>query len=109
MPKMLTSIRSLPLQVMDVKAIVVETLAEQRRLRHDDIEDMVVKAVATALMSFGIDEEDRKEQRADFQHLRDWRRRLEQARSYIFKVFISIIVTSVVGAVWLGVKATLGK
>ena len=66
-------------QAADVRAIVVETLAEQQRIRHDDIDAVVLKAVATTLTSFGIDEEDRKELRADFQHLRRWRRSVEQA------------------------------
>jgi hypothetical protein len=49
------------------------------------------------------------EMRADFQHLRRWRKSVEQAQSYSFKAVITIIITGVVGAVWLGVKAMLGK
>ena len=62
------------MQVVDVRAIVVETLAEQQRIGRDDIDAMALKAVATTLTSFGMDEDDRKELRADFQHLRRWRR-----------------------------------
>ena len=47
--------------------------------------------------------------RADLQHLRRWRRSVEQAQSYTFKAVITVIVTGFVGAVWFGVKATLGK
>jgi hypothetical protein len=47
--------------------------------------------------------------RADFQHLRRWRKSVEQAQSYTFKAVITIIVTGLVGAVWLGVKVMLGK
>jgi hypothetical protein len=97
------------LQAADVRAIVVETLAEQQRLRHDDIDAVVLKTVATTLTSFGIDEDDRRELKADFQHLRRWRRSVEQAQSYTFKAVITVIATGFVGAVWLGVKATLGK
>jgi hypothetical protein len=97
------------LQASDVRAIVVETLAEQQRLRQDDIDTVVLKAVASILTSFGIEEEDRKELRADFQHLRRWRRSVEQAQSYTFKAVITVIVTGFLGAVWLGVKTTLGK
>jgi hypothetical protein len=93
----------------DIRAIVVETLAEQQRLRHDDIDAVVLKAMATILTSFGIEEADRRELRADFQHLRRWRKSVEQAQSYTFKAVITIIVTGVVGAVWLGFKAMLGK
>jgi hypothetical protein len=48
-------------QAADVRIIVAETLAEQQKIGRDDIDAMVVKAVATTLTSFGIDEDDRKE------------------------------------------------
>jgi PBSX family phage terminase large subunit len=50
-----------------------------------------------------------QELRADFQHLRRWRKSVEQAQSYTFKAVITVIVTGFVGAVWLGVKVMLGK
>jgi ABC-type transporter Mla maintaining outer membrane lipid asymmetry permease subunit MlaE len=93
----------------DIKAIVVETLAEQQRLHHDDIDAVVLRTIATILTSFGIEEEDRRELRADFQHLRRWRKSVEQAQSYTFKAMITVIVTGFVGAVWLGIKVMLGK
>jgi hypothetical protein len=49
------------------------------------------------------------EMRADFQHLRRWRKSVEQAQSYTFKAVITVIVSGFVGAVWLGIKATLAK
>jgi hypothetical protein len=97
------------LQTADIRSIVVETLAEQQRLHQDDIEAVVLKTVATILSSFGIEDEDRRELRADLQHLRRWRKSVEQAQSYTFKAVISVIATGFVGAVWLGIKATLGK
>jgi hypothetical protein len=96
-------------QAADVRAIVAETLAEQQRTGRDDIDAMVVKAVATTLTSFGIDEDDRKELRADLYHLRRWRRGVEQVQSYAFKAVVTVIVTGFVVAVWLGIKVTLGK
>lgn len=92
-------------QAADVRVIVSETLAEQQRIGRDDIDAMVVKAVATTLTSFGIDEDDR----ADLQHLRRCRKGVEQAHSYAFKAVITVLVTGFVVAVWLGIKATLGK
>jgi hypothetical protein len=74
-----------------------------------ELDTAVEKAVTTILVSFGVDDEDRKELRVDFQHLRRWRKSVEQAQSYIFKAVIIVIVTGFVGAVWLGVKATFGK
>ena len=71
--------------------------------------DVVVKTIATVLTSFGFEEGDRRELRADFQHLRRWRKSVEQAQSYTFKAVITVIATGFLGAVWLGIKATLGK
>jgi hypothetical protein len=93
----------------DIRAIIAETLAEQQRFHRDDIDALILRTIATILTSFGIEEEDRKELRADFQHLRRWRKSVEQAQSYTFKAVITIIVSGFVGAVWLGIKATLGK
>jgi hypothetical protein len=93
----------------DIRTIVAETLAEQQRLQRDDIDAIVLRAIATILTSFGIEEEDRKELRADFQHLRRWRKSVEQAQSYTFKAVITVIVAGFLGAVWLGVKVVLGK
>src|SRR2546423_10239253 len=93
----------------EIRAVVAETLAEQQRLRHEDIDAVVLRTISTILTSFGIEEQDRNELRADFQHLRRWRRSVEQAQSYTFKAVITVIVTGLVGAVWLGAKVTLGK
>lgn len=93
----------------DVQDIVAETLAEQKRLHNSEVDEVVLKTISTILTSFGIEEEDRKELRADFSHLRRWRKSVEQAQSYTFKAVVTIIATGFVGAVWLGIKAMLGK
>ena len=69
----------------------------------------MLKTIAAILTSFGIDERDRVELKADFSHLRRWRKSVEQAQSYTFKAVITVIVTGFVGAVWLGAKVMLGK
>ena len=69
----------------------------------------VDRAITTVLASFGIEEDDRREMRADFQHLRRWRKSVEQAQGFTFKAVITVIVAGFLGAVWLGVKVTLGK
>ena len=92
-----------------IRAVVAETLGEQQRWHASDIDAVVDRAITTVLASFGIDEEDKRELRADFQHLRRWRRSVEQAQGFTFKAVISIIVAGFLGAVWLGIKAMLGK
>ncbi|MGC2810720.1 MAG: hypothetical protein WA303_10120 [Bradyrhizobium sp.] len=97
------------MRIEEIRAIVIETLAEQHRLGHSDLDAVVLKTIANILTSFGIEEEDRRELRADFQHLRRWRKSVEQVQSYTFKAVITVIVTGFVGAVWLGAKVVLGK
>ncbi|WP_027566674.1 hypothetical protein [Bradyrhizobium sp. URHA0013] len=93
----------------EIRAIVAETLAAQHRLQQANIDAIVLRTVASVLASFGIEDDDRKELRADFQHLRRWRTSVEQAQSYTFKAVITVIATGLMGAVWLGVKVVLGK
>src|ERR1700730_9495456 len=88
----------------EVRKVVAEVLAEQQRLHADHLDDVVLKTIATILTSFGIEEEDRKELRADFTHLRKWRKSVEQAQGLTFKVIITALVTGFVGACWLGFK-----
>jgi uncharacterized FAD-dependent dehydrogenase len=105
----MSELRDAEMRAEEIRAIVVETLAEQRRLGHDDLEAVILKTIATMLTSFGIETDDRRELRADFEHLRRWRKSVEQVQSYTFKAVITVIVTGLVGAVWLGAKVVLGK
>jgi len=93
----------------EVRQVVAEVLSEQHRLHNNDADEVVLRTIATILTSFGIEEEDRVELRADFSHLRKWRKSVEQAQSLTFKVVATAIVTGFVGAFWLGVKTMLGK
>jgi hypothetical protein len=80
---------------------------------HNDLEASVGKAVrkeiAGILTSFGIEEDDRRELRADLAHLRRWRKSVEQAQSYTFRAIITAIISGVLGALWLGFKSFVGK
>ncbi|MBR0748136.1 hypothetical protein JQ582_29805 [Bradyrhizobium japonicum] len=93
----------------EIRAILAETRAERHRLQQESIDAFVLKAVASTLASFGIENDDRKELRTDLQHLRRWRKSVEQAQSYTFKAVITVIATGLMGAVWLGVRVVLGK
>jgi hypothetical protein len=97
------------LREKEIRAIVADMLAEQRGLYCDEIDALVLSTIATILAPFGIEEEDRREIRADFEHLRCWRKSVEQAQSYTFKTVINVIVVGFVGAICLGVKVMLGK
>src|SRR5262249_25952301 len=56
----------------DVRQVVAEVLAEQKRLHNSEVDEVVLRTISTILTSFGIEEEDRAEMRADFIHLRKW-------------------------------------
>ena len=97
------------MQPHEVRVIVAEVLAEQKRLHNAEIDEVVLKTIATILTSFGIEEEDRIEMRADFVHLRKWRKSVEQVQGLTFKVVFTAIIGGLAGAFWLGFKALLGK
>lgn len=97
------------MQAHEVKDIVAEVLAEQKRLHNAEADEVVLRTIATILTSFGIEEEDRVELRADFIHLRRWRKSVEQAQGYGLKAIVTVIVGGVIGAFWLGFKTMVGK
>jgi DUF1009 family protein len=93
----------------EIKGVVQDVLAEQKLLAPKDLDDAVLKTIAAILTSFGIEEEDRKEIRADFQHLRRFRKSYEQVERVGWTAAIGVVVTGVAGALWLGFKTMLGK
>jgi hypothetical protein len=97
------------MQIDDVRTIVAETIAEQKRIQDDEIDAIVLKTIATVLTSFGINEDDRRELRDDLSYLRRWRKSVEQAKNYTFRAVITVIVTGALGAMWLGIKTVFGK
>jgi uncharacterized protein (UPF0371 family) len=97
------------MQANEIRQIVAEVLAEQKALHSNEVDTVALKTISIILTSFGIEEEDRKELRADFIHLRKWRKSVEQAQSLTFKTIVGVIVTGALGALWLGVKTLIGK
>lgn len=93
----------------EVQTVVRAVLEEESVRRGAALDEVVLKAVATILTSFGIEEDDRKELRADFVHLRRWRLSVERAQSLTFGAAVTVIITGTLGAIWLGIKAALGK
>src|SRR3954463_16205171 len=93
----------------EVTALVKQVLAEQKVISANDLDPTSLKTIATILTSFGIEDDDRFELKADFSHLRRWRKSVEQAQSYTFKAIITAIAMGFLGALWLGIKASVGK
>lgn len=93
----------------DLRTIISEVLSEQRRQQIANADEETLRTIATILTSFGIEEQDRIELRADFIHLRKWRKSVESAQGLSFKVIVTALVTGFVGALWLGFKTIMGK
>lgn len=93
----------------EVETIVSAVLSEQKRLHNQDADEVVLKTISTILTSFGIEEEDRKELRADFKHLRGWRKASEKVTNAGIVATVTILIGGFLGAVWLGVKALIGR
>lgn len=93
----------------DIRRIVRAVLDAESERREKMLDDVVIRAVGTILTSFGMEEEDRLELRADFVHLRKWRKSVEQAQSVTFRAIIMVVVSGIIGAIWLGIKTVLGK
>ncbi len=93
----------------EIRAVVRAVLDEERDRAERSYDDMVIRAVSTILTSFGMDEDDRKEIRADFIHLRKWRKSVEQAQGLTFKIVMTTIIGGLAGALWLGLKDILHK
>jgi hypothetical protein len=92
-----------------IRQIVRAVLDEEDERAARAVDELAFKAVASVLTSFGINGDDRQELRADFVHLRRWRKSVEQARGMTVKAVIAVIVSGVAGAIWLGVKTLLAR
>jgi hypothetical protein len=97
------------MQEAELREVVKAVFDEENARRAEAMDDVVIKAVAAILTSFGVEEDDRKELRADFIHLRRWRKSVEQAQGMTLKAVIVVIVSGLAGAVWLGLKTMLVK
>lgn len=65
-------------------------------------------AVRRVLSEYGIDVSAPKESQADMDHLRRWRRAVNTAQSAGFVTTLTILITGLCGALWLGFNSMLG-
>jgi hypothetical protein len=68
------------------------------------LEEIITKAVCQTLSSIGVDVSDRNGLKADLVHLRRWRISVEQAERYTLRAVITVLVSGIAGALWLGIK-----
>lgn len=90
------------------RATATAVIAEQKRLHNAEADEVVLKTISTILTSFGIEEEDRKELRADFNFLRRLRTSSDQIQRVGIGTVVTVLFTGVVGIIWLGIKTLMG-
>lgn len=93
----------------EIREIIREVFAEESRLRIEQEDKLVLKTVSGILRSFGMNDDDQKEVRADFIHLRKWRQSVEQVERMGWGAIVTVLVSGFLGVVWLGFKALFGK
>lgn len=94
---------------VDIREIVLQVMAEERRQLAEGQDEIVLKTISTILTSFGIDDEERSDIRADLIHLRKWRKSVESVESFGMRAVVTVIVTGLIAALWLGFKAMVNK
>ena len=93
----------------DIRSIIRAVLEEEHERNTNQADDIVLQTVATILKSFGIDEKDQAEIQADFRHLRKWRKSVERVETVGWGAAITVIVSGILGMLWLGLKTAVGK
>ena len=84
---------------------------EQRMINitEDELRKIVSETVKETLTTIGIQHEDPVEMQRDFTHLRNWRKAVDTARSTSMLTAIGILITGLMGALWLGFQTMLSK
>lgn len=94
-----------------IRAILQEE--NETRLKQEDA--MIKRTLDAVLVMLGIDPKDDdlsgelKELRADFAHNRRWRKSVERVEKVGTAAAVSTLVAGVLGALWLGVAASVTK
>lgn len=82
-------------------------IVDEHTLSEKEIAGIVSKAVHETLVQMGVDTSSPIEMQRDFQHLRDWRQAQEAIKRKGYLTLVSILVTGVLGLVWIGFKDTI--
>ena len=93
----------------EIRDIIKSVLHENADLQREQFDQVMLKTISTILTAFGMDESDRVEIRADLIHLRQWRKSTEAVKTAGWIGILGVLASGVLGALWLGVKAALGK
>lgn len=86
----------------DIRLIITEVLDQARPRR-----EVIRETVHETLIELGVDYEEPMEMQKDFQHLREWRITMEQAKSKSVMATVGFLIAGLVALIWLGIKTFL--
>lgn len=75
----------------------------------DEVERIVKQTVKETLIHLGVKVDDPIEVQKDFQHLREWRLAIQEARKKTMLAVVGVVVSGVLAALWLGVRHTINS
>lgn len=74
-----------------------------------EIERIVAESVRQTLIQLGISTLDPLEMQKDMQHLREWRKSMENVKSKAVITTLTVLLSGLLAAIWLGFKAVINK
>ena len=73
------------------------------------VQDVVRTAVTETLITLGMDASDPMSLQQDMHFVREMRQTSEKLRSKGLLVMVGLLLTGLAGAVWLGIKSSIGS
>lgn len=78
-------------------------------LTREELQSLMRETIVQTLTSCGVDLSEPIELQADFRFVRDWRRSTESIRGKAILAAVGLLVVGLLGVLWLGFKALLGR
>lgn len=91
-----------------IRRVVHETLLEAGTMTRSDVRQVVREAVQETLLTLGVDAKNPLTVQQDMHFIRELRTASEKVRSRGLLVLVGILVTATMGALWIGIKGSLG-
>lgn len=88
--------------------LIQKTSQETAHAMRDEIRQQVDEGVSDAMTRVGIDMDNPIQVQQDMSYLRDWRKTAKAVKRKGAITAVGILVTGLVGAVWLGLKSMIG-
>ena len=93
----------------ELRELIREELFDSQQPAHLNVQDVVRTAVQETLISLGMDASDPMALQQDMHFVREMRIASEKMRSKGLLLVLGLVLTAAIGAMWVGLKATIGS